>query len=141
MSKVLLFRRVDGVIGVGFQIEFGGIEQYSIAWPDKAGERQSLDVAEKMGMVVEVAPSDSMKPSDLLVNFAKTENPPPFTPTPEHPEPPVPPSVDAVSDVVSGETPNETTVSTNENAGETVVSGETGSETAPSPSFTTELTA
>ncbi len=85
MSKVLLFRRVDGVIGVGFQMEFGGIDQYSIVWPDKAGERHTLDVAEKMGIVVEVALAGSMEPSDQLVNFGTTENSPPFTPTPEHP--------------------------------------------------------
>ena len=89
MSKVLIFRRVDGVIGVGFQIEFGGVEQYSIAWPDRAPERLSIDPAEKMGIVDEVAPIDRMEPSELLVNFGKTENPPPFTSTPEHPEPPV----------------------------------------------------
>lgn len=86
MSKLLFFRRIDGVVGVGFQIEFGGIEQYSIAWPDRAGERHSLDVARKIGIVVEVAP-EGLGPSDLLVSMAQTENPPPFTATPELPTP------------------------------------------------------
>lgn len=82
MSKMLFFRRVDGVVGVGFQSEFGGIEQYSIAWPDRSPERQSIDVSERLGTVVEVA-SEALKPSDLLINMAQTENTAPTATTDE----------------------------------------------------------
>lgn len=84
MSKLLFFRRNDGVVGVGFQVDFGGVEQYSIAWPDRAPERESIDVNYKKGTCVEIAP-EGLKPSDLLINMGQTKSPPPFTATPERP--------------------------------------------------------
>lgn len=47
-----LFSRADGTIGVGFVIFFGGVNQFSIAWPDKPCERFTPDMAALEGISV-----------------------------------------------------------------------------------------
>lgn len=43
MPSVLSYRRFDGIIGVGFLIQYGGVDQHSISWPDKPAERFTND--------------------------------------------------------------------------------------------------
>lgn len=44
------FRRRDGVLGVGFVMMFAGVEQASIAWPDRQAERFIVDDMDRNGI-------------------------------------------------------------------------------------------
>lgn len=37
------YKRADGVQGVGFKIEYSGVVQHSVAWPDRPAERYKDD--------------------------------------------------------------------------------------------------
>lgn len=41
------YRRADGVEGVGFEIDFAGRRQHSVAWPDRPAERFTADELER----------------------------------------------------------------------------------------------
>lgn len=50
MQSCTTYRRIDGVIGVGFVIDFAGKAQHSIAWPDRPAERMMSDELETWGI-------------------------------------------------------------------------------------------
>lgn len=52
------FRRSDGVLGVGFEIEFGGLPQLSIAWPDGPATRHTLTEAQRLKIEISDLPED-----------------------------------------------------------------------------------
>jgi hypothetical protein len=111
MSNVLSYRRNDGVVGVGFLIEYGGIQQHSIAWPDRAPERYSpsmldfnLIAAEPLSPFLFVEPglpnvkpeNDSVVPVDLTpVVPVEPTLVVPVTPEPALPVVPVVPNTPA----------------------------------------------
>lgn len=45
MATAMVFRREDGVLGVGFSLEFAGVKQLSIAWQQGAPERMTPEMA------------------------------------------------------------------------------------------------
>ena len=49
-TKHRTFRRADGVLGVGFLMQFAGVLQASIAWPDRQAQRFIVDDFERYGL-------------------------------------------------------------------------------------------
>lgn len=45
---------VNGIVGYGFVIEHGGLDQLSVTWPDRAAERFTQDMAERHKLRTEV---------------------------------------------------------------------------------------
>jgi hypothetical protein len=45
---------VNGIVGYGFVIEHGGLEQLSVAWPDRAAERFTQDMCERHKIHTEI---------------------------------------------------------------------------------------
>ncbi len=50
--KCLVFDRGDGVIGLGLKIQFGGVDQFSIVWPDRPPERMTEDFLKSNGIKI-----------------------------------------------------------------------------------------
>lgn len=53
MSSHKFFRRSDGIVGVGFVILYGGVNQFSISWPDRPCERFTEEMAKMEGIEVD----------------------------------------------------------------------------------------
>ena len=45
----------NGIVGYGFVIEYGGIEQLSVSWPDRCSERFTPDMVDHHGLKLEEA--------------------------------------------------------------------------------------
>lgn len=59
------FRRTDGIIGVGFFIDFAGLRQASISWPDRVSSRHTEDEFER-GVIEDI--TDSVVGKSLVVD-------------------------------------------------------------------------
>lgn len=97
--KCLVFDRGDGVLGLGLMILYGGLNQFSIVWPDRPPERMTEDFLKSNGIKIlgesELSPPmdpplvpvvDPVTPDEPLVasiNETPLANPPvrePLTP-------------------------------------------------------------
>lgn len=85
--KCIVFDRGNGVIGIGFKIQFGGIDQFAIAWPDCPPERMTEDFLASNGVKI-LGESELSPPMD-----------PPSVPVVD-PVDPIEPLVSAVPDPV-----------------------------------------
>lgn len=72
--SIYQYFRPDGIVGVGFLIHLGGVDQHSIAWPDRPAERMKEDEMLERGVAFELAMVNVMRletanaPSDIDSN-------------------------------------------------------------------------
>lgn len=89
------FRRTDGIVGVGFFIEFAGLRQASISWPDRVSSRHTEDEFTR-GTIVDV--TDAMDPRPELPTLEPVAEPGPADeidePDESNPPEPVEPPLD-----------------------------------------------
>ena len=64
--KCLIFDRNDGVFGIGLEIEYGGIPQFSIAWPDRPPERMTKEFLDQANIKVAGECSVGLPPDPAL---------------------------------------------------------------------------
>jgi hypothetical protein len=76
-NKLLQFK-LSGVIGYGFLIEHAGIDQYSVAWPNREADRFSVAEAERRGLeisevVLEATLEEAFDEKDERIKFLEGE--------------------------------------------------------------------
>jgi hypothetical protein len=73
MATAMVFRREDGVLGVGFSLEFAGVEQLSIAWQQGAPERMTPEMA-ALTLVKQVGEVELVSETEGVVSETNTTN-------------------------------------------------------------------
>ena len=71
-NQVLTFVRTDGVEGTGFLSDLGGVEIYSVAWPDRSPERIDPEYLESTGIKIKGGSAAEKEPkseSELIADY------------------------------------------------------------------------